>query len=145
MNQRIEIDEIIGLIRKKYNLDASCYTVIPHVDFGDYGDGVQWENIYFDIQETPEQYRRSIEMEKPIPNGKIEVVELTDNYITETTVKQYLQGSMYNEITICPRTKLIVIHDNQGRGSCVCNFDQIKAIHQTIVNIENVETNGILP
>ena len=69
-------------------------------------------------------------------NGKIEEVELTEHPWSLSTIDSYQQGSMYNEIDICPRTQLVVIHDNQGRGACVCNFDQIKAIHQKIIDIE---------
>ena len=51
LRMRVELDELIELVREKYNALPDEYDVTPHVDFGDYGDGVQYENIYFMIQQ----------------------------------------------------------------------------------------------
>ncbi len=48
---RVDLNELIELVREKYKASVDEYDVTPHVDFGDYGDGVQYENIYFTIQE----------------------------------------------------------------------------------------------
>jgi hypothetical protein len=60
MKKRIELNELLEIVREKYDLDPKYYDVTPHVEFGDYGDGVQYENIYFDIQETLEFFKRKI-------------------------------------------------------------------------------------
>jgi hypothetical protein len=60
MKKRIELNELLELVREKYDLDPKYYDVTPHVEFGDYGDGVQYEDIYFDIQETLEFFKRKI-------------------------------------------------------------------------------------
>ena len=49
MQKRIELDEVLQLIYEKYGIDPNKYEIVPHVDFGDCGDGIQYENIYFDV------------------------------------------------------------------------------------------------
>lgn len=50
---RIDIGELVELARDKHSLDEKYWDVTPIVDFGDYGDGPEWENIYLDIQKKP--------------------------------------------------------------------------------------------
>jgi hypothetical protein len=58
MIERIHLNELISLVREKYKLDESCYDITPSVDFGDYGDGVEFTDIYFDIRETLQHYNQ---------------------------------------------------------------------------------------
>lgn len=62
--QRVDLNELISMVREKYNLDPKCYTVTPHVDFGGYGDELMYEDIYFDIMETPEFYQDNLARER---------------------------------------------------------------------------------
>jgi hypothetical protein len=47
--KRIELADVIKLIRKEYDLPKDKYSVIPRVTFDDMGDGIQYEDIYFDV------------------------------------------------------------------------------------------------
>jgi len=60
MLKRVELNELIMMVREKYDLDDKCYTVTPCVEFGDYGDGVQYDDIYFDIMKTPEFFESEL-------------------------------------------------------------------------------------
>ena len=50
---RIELEDLIGMARVKYQLDESHWDVTPVVSFGEYGDGIEWEKIYLDVQKKP--------------------------------------------------------------------------------------------
>ena len=62
--QRVDLNELISMVREKYNLDPKCYTVTPRVDFGGYDDELTYEDIYFDIMETPEFYQDNLARER---------------------------------------------------------------------------------
>jgi len=51
---KVTLADLLEMVREKYDLGKDEYDITPHVDFGDYGDGVQYEDIYFDIRETRE-------------------------------------------------------------------------------------------
>ena len=51
---KVTLADLLEMVREKYDLGKDEYDITPHVDFSDCGDGVQYDDIYFDIRETRE-------------------------------------------------------------------------------------------
>ena len=66
---KVTLADLLEMVREKYDLGKDDYDIIPHVDFSDCGDGVQYDDIYFDIRETREFFLKQRGL-LPVPEEK---------------------------------------------------------------------------